>query len=65
LLCSRAAPTRDFTVLGADQEEAIDRVDGWLSNNSSFDPYGLWRSEADALVSLCRFERVGVLAAAL
>ena len=65
LLCSRMAPTRDFTVLGADQEDAIDRVDVWMGKNTSFDPYGLWRSEADALVSICRFERVGALAAAL
>jgi hypothetical protein len=52
-------------VLFADQEEAIAQIDESMSTSAGLNPYNLWKTQSQALASLCRFERSGAAAVAL
>lgn len=65
LVCDHAFPTRDYTILRADQDEAIEQLNEWLTATTPFNPYTLWKDQPKALASLCRFERAGAVAVAL
>ncbi len=65
LVCDAASPSKDYTILHADQELAITGLADWLAAQSSFNAYQLWRDQSHALVELCRFERAGMTAVAL
>lgn len=65
LVSDGSSPTKDYSILGADQEQAISDVDEWLQSNLAFNPYIIWNDRTQALVNLCRFERAGAMAVAL
>lgn len=65
LVCDHGVPTRDYTILRADQDEAIEQLDQWLTTKAPFNPYTMWIDQSKSLASLCRFERVGAVAVAL
>lgn len=58
-----AQPT-DYGVLDEDRIEAEESVENWLAANPQFMPFKMWREIPGAVVELCRFERVGLLAIA-
>ncbi len=65
LLCDTSSPSKDYTILFADQEEAIGEVDDWLTTHAPFNPFELWKERAHSIVELCRFERTGAVAVSL
>ncbi len=65
LLCDSSSPSKDYTILFADQEEAIGEVDDWLGTHSPFNPFEFWKQRSGSVVELCRFERSGAVAVAL
>lgn len=58
-----AQPT-DYGMLDEDRIEAEESLDNWLAANPQFVPFKMWREIPGAVVELCRFERVGLLAIA-
>jgi hypothetical protein len=66
LLHDHKSPTKNYTIFAADQEQAIEEIDGWMSENvSAFNPYTLWDKQSHSLVNLCKFERIGAVAVAI
>lgn len=64
-LCDQAAIITNYEIFDEDQVEAQEDIDGWLKGRRKFNPHRLWKDKPGALFQLCRFERIGILAAAL
>lgn len=63
-LWEETKPPADYSILDADRIAAEEGVETWLAGSHSFAPHTVWREIPSALVDLCRFERVGILAVA-
>ena len=65
LVCDSSNPSKDYTILFADQEDAIGKVDEWLTTHVPFNAFELWKQQAPSVLDLCKFERSGAVAVAL
>lgn len=65
LLWDKADPPASYDVLETDQMDLQDEINDWRQGENTFNPFSVWKQKAGALCQLCRFERVGILAAVL
>lgn len=54
----------DYYMLDEDRVDAEDEIQEYFKENQNINPYKIWAKIPGSLLSLCRFERVGLLAVA-
>jgi hypothetical protein len=64
-LWDKGKPPASYDVLERDQMDLQYEIYDWRDAIATFNPFSMWTEKADALCQLCRFERVGILAATL